>query len=67
MTDYDKRSTVSDGDAHCDAQERLADANRSALTPGWVGARRLDTNWAWAKGTSGYDWMDHAPLFDPRD
>ncbi|HKT66989.1 MAG TPA: hypothetical protein VJR91_25740 [Burkholderia sp.] len=66
MTDYGKRNTVSDDDARRVAQTRLTDADRSAVT-GWSGARRRDTNWAWAKATTGYDWMDHAPLFDHRD
>lgn len=67
MTDYGKRNTVSDDDARRVAQTRLTNADPSAVTPGWSGARRRDTNWAWAKATTGYDWMDHAPLFDHRD
>ncbi|WP_269505970.1 hypothetical protein [Burkholderia sp. IMCC1007] len=68
MTDYGKRNTACGDDARRAVQERqVMDANPSASPPGWFGERRRDTNWAWAKGTTGYDWMDHAPLFDHRD
>ncbi|WP_175782599.1 hypothetical protein [Burkholderia anthina] len=67
MTGYGKRNTVYGNDAHRAAQEHVTDADPSAMTPGWFGERRRDTNWAWAKATTGYDWMDHAPLFDHRD
>ncbi|WP_063552751.1 hypothetical protein [Burkholderia territorii] len=67
MTGNGKRSTVSSGDAHRVAPQRAADADRSATTRKSFGERRPDAIWAWAKGTAGYDWMDHAPLFDHRD
>ncbi|WP_322025414.1 hypothetical protein [Burkholderia sp. BCC1977] len=67
MTGYGKRNTVSKDDADRVVQERVVDVNRSASTPGSSGERRRDSNWAWAKGAAGYDWMDHAPLFDHRD
>ncbi|MCA8204481.1 hypothetical protein LGM71_25905 [Burkholderia sp. AU33545] len=67
MTGSGKQSTVPGDDARRVAPEREADAGRSAMTRESFGERRHDTNWAWAKGTPGYDWMDHAPLFDPRD
>ncbi|RQS43903.1 hypothetical protein DID99_34795 [Burkholderia sp. Bp8986] len=67
MTGYGKRNTVSGNDARRVARERAVEADRSAPTRESSGERRRDTNWAWAKGTAGYDWMDHAPLFDHRD
>ncbi|PFH20938.1 hypothetical protein BX604_5362 [Burkholderia sp. JKS000303] len=67
MTGYGKRNTVYGNEARRVVQEHVTDANPSAMTPGWFGERCRDTNWAWAKGTTGYDWMDHAPLFDHRD
>ncbi|WP_175719256.1 hypothetical protein [Burkholderia anthina] len=67
MTGYGKRNTVSEVDARRVAHEHATDANPPDMTPGWLGERRRATNWAWAKGATGYDWMDHAPLFDHRD
>ncbi|WP_156441485.1 MULTISPECIES: hypothetical protein [unclassified Burkholderia] len=67
MTGSGKRNTVPGNDARRVAPEREADADRSATTRESSSERRPDTNWAWAKGTAGYDWMDHAPLFDHRD
>ncbi|QTD94634.1 hypothetical protein [Burkholderia anthina] len=67
MTGYGKRHPVSGNDAHRVVREHATDANPSAMTSGGFGERRREANWAWAKGATGYDWMDHAPLFDPRD
>jgi len=67
MIGYGKRNTVSRDDARRAAGERAADADQTAPMRESHGERRRDTNWAWAKGTAGYDWMDHAPLFDYRD
>ncbi|MCA8091854.1 hypothetical protein LGM65_13275 [Burkholderia anthina] len=67
MTGYGKQNTVSEDEARRVAQERVTGANPSATAAGCFGERRRDVNWAWAKGATGYDWMDHAPLFDHRD
>ncbi|NHV25909.1 hypothetical protein [Burkholderia sp. D-99] len=67
MTGYGKRNTEPQDEAHRVAQERRADIGRPAMKPGSTDSRRGDANWAWARSGAGYDWMDHAPLFEHRD
>ncbi|MGK8800361.1 hypothetical protein ACRS8P_35370 [Burkholderia cenocepacia] len=64
MTGYPKRNGVPQDDAHGLGPER--GAARVRATP-QSGDRPRDANWAWARSGAGYDWMDHAPLFEHRD
>ncbi|WP_174913334.1 hypothetical protein [Burkholderia diffusa] len=64
MTGYQKRNGVPQDDARGVVHEREADGVRSTAQSG---DRLRDANWAWARSGAVYDWMDHAPLFDPRD
>ncbi|CAB3766589.1 hypothetical protein GQ57_24720 [Burkholderia sp. MSh2] len=64
MTGYQKRNGVPQDDARGGVPERGAEGGRSTARPG---ERPRDANWAWARSGAGYDWMDHAPLFEHGD
>lgn len=64
MTGYQKRNGLPQDDVHGLRLERRAERVRATAQPG---DRPRDANWAWAKSGAGYDWMDHAPLFEHRD
>ncbi|KWC78450.1 hypothetical protein WL57_32590 [Burkholderia cepacia] len=64
MTGYQKRNGVPQDDAHGLRLERQAERVRATVQPG---DQHRDANWAWARSGAGYDWMDHAPLFEHSD
>lgn len=64
MTGCHKRDVVLEDGARGIVHEHGAEGVQPTARSG---DRRGEANWAWAKSGAGYDWMDHAPLFEHRD